>query len=715
MAQQKLQKLGYQVLAVATGKEGVAAVVKTSPDMVLLDYELPDMSGASVCQYLRSSRINFDKPILFVARNDKAQSIKNAFQAGATDFSRKPINWNILVYRIQYMLRAYEVNLSLLSSEARLARAQKVAKLANWEYCVADKVFKWSDTIYDLLDTSEQSIKELLLKDFYKKIPDVDRDMVELAMFDCIENKIDFDVEHLLVSETGRHKIVSHLGNVIANETRGGVDYVGTLQDITDRRCTEDQVRTLAYYDSLTGLMNRESFLTAIDTIISSNKKYDLLSALLFIDLDDFKRVNDTLGHDLGDLLLCQVADRLKNCIRTAEKEKEYQPDRNNNYRLIKNPIPDGIVRLNSIDIQRFDLARLGGDEFTIFLADIPSADVAGSVSTRLLKALEQPFFLDGYELYVTFSVGIAISPNDGETIETLLKNADTAMYSAKSNGKNTFQFYSREMNEKALYRLALEADLRAAMGNDELHLVYQPQVCLKTGRLVGAEALMRWTHKVRGDISPAEFIPLAEITGQILKIGDWLFEHFYKDLKNWKQQGLIADDFKLALNVSALQFHQTNMMEKVNAIFADIELNKNVEFELTESVMMINAEANLEKLNNLAEKNITLSIDDFGTGYSSLSYLHQFPVHTLKIDRSFISNMEKGDQSVIIQAILAMAKGMEIKVVAEGIENQWQYDFLKEKGCDIGQGYFISKPIKIAQFQALLASEKEKGLALKN
>lgn len=704
MARQKLQQFGYNVIAVETGKEGVDAVVNTSPDMVLLDYELSDMTGLSVCRYLRSSRVGFDKPILFVTSNEEPQSIKAAFQEGVSDFSRKPVNWNILVYRIQYMLRAYEVKLSLLSSEARLARAQRIAKLANWEYSASEKKFKWSEAICDLLDMKNQDTDNFQTNDFYSKIPDADRHAVESAMTYCIEENINFDIEHLLVSEAGQHKIISHIGSVITNDKSGTVDYIGTLQDITDRRCTEDQVRNLAYYDSLTGLMNRESFLTAIDAIISSNKKYNLLSALLFIDLDDFKRVNDTLGHDLGDLLLCEVADRLKSCVRTAEKEKKYQTD---NHRMIKNPIPDSMARLKTIDIQRFDLARLGGDEFTIFLADIPNEEVAGSVSTRLLKALEKPFFLDGYELYVTFSVGIAISPNDGDDIQTLLKNADTAMYSAKSNGKNTLQFYSHEMNERALYRLALEADLRNAIGNDELHLVYQPQVCLQTGRLVGAEALMRWTHSIKGEISPSEFIPLAEVTGQILGIGDWLFERFYADLKKWKSLGLISANFKLALNVSSLQFHQTNMMEKIENVFSDLELNKNVEFELTESVMMKNAASNLDKLNALAKNNITLSIDDFGTGYSSLSYLHQFPVHTLKIDRSFISDMEGDEQAVIVTAILAMAKGMGITVIAEGVESQWQYDFLKEKGCEIGQGYYISKPMGVDKFYALLKTEK--------
>ncbi|MEE9337356.1 MAG: EAL domain-containing protein [Methylococcaceae bacterium] len=700
IAEKKLQQYGYVVLTAATGKEGIQIAIEKLPDILLLDYELPDMTGVEVCRYLRNHTVAIDKPILFIAGKEDYQSIENAFQAGATDFSSKPLNWNILVYRIQYMLRAHEINLSLISSEARLAKAQKVAKLANWEYNVADKSFKWSETMYDLLDINPQKMENILLEDFFQRIPEPDLYTVQQAITNCIENNISFDLEHLLTTGEGQHKIVSHLASVIKNDLNDIVEYVGTLQDITERRCTEDQVRSLAYFDSLTGLMNRESFLTSIDAVLSGNEKYDLLSALLFIDLDDFKRVNDTLGHDLGDLLLCEIADRLKQCVRTAEQDSEYQTD---NHRLIKNPLPDGVVRLNSIDIQRFDLARLGGDEFTIFLTDIPNEEVAASVSNRLLKALEKPFILDGYEVYVTFSIGIAVSPYDGENIQVLLKNADTAMYSAKTNGKNTFRFYAHEMNARALYRLELETDLRSAIENNELHLVYQPQVCLQTGKLVGAEALMRWTHSTKGDISPAEFIPLAEATGQILVIGDWLFREFNKNLQNWKQQGLIPEKFKLALNVSSLQFHQSNMMEKVEAVFSDSELNKHIEFELTESVMMKNAAANLEKLNALAKRNITLSIDDFGTGYSSLSYLNRFPVDTLKIDRSFISNLEDNGQIVIVNAILAMAKGMNIKVVAEGIESQWQYGFLKDAGCDIGQGYFISRPIRIDTFEKLL------------
>lgn len=704
IAEKKLATYGYRVKTAGTGEEGIKIAFQESPDLLLLDYDLPDMAGIEVCQTLRRNLLTQNKPILFITGKNDYESIESAFKAGATDFSSKPVNWTILVYRIQYMLRAQEVYLTLASNQTILTKAQKVAKMANWEYKKQNDMFKWSDTVHELLDLDRKIDKAPGLYDFFNCLSKSELPLVRRAIHQCINQGISFDIEHSIKTRKGMLKTVSHLGQVVKGDSDDIVEYIGILQDITERRQTENQVRSLAFFDSLTGLMNRESFLTSIDSIISSNRKFELLSALLFIDLDDFKRVNDTLGHELGDLLLCEIADRLKSCVRTAEKETAYQPK--NNHRVVKSPLPDGVLRLNTIDIQRFDLARLGGDEFTIFLADIPSEEVAASVAKRLLKALEKPFMLDGYEVYVTFSIGIAISPSDGEDIQALLKNADTAMYSAKNDGKNNFQFYSKTMNERALYRLALEADLRNAIKKDELHLVYQPQVCLQTGRLIGAEALMRWNHVHKGNISPAEFIPLAEVTGQILVIGEWLFNQFSKDLNEWIQNGLISDEFKLALNVSSLQFHQPNMMERVKTFFSNPEINKHVEFELTESVMMKNAESNLKKLNELAEQNITLSIDDFGTGYSSLSYLHQFPVQTIKIDRSFISNLENEGQFVIVKSILAMAQGMNIKVVAEGIESQWQYEILRKYGCDYGQGYFISKPVSTQQFIEMLENE---------
>jgi len=703
IAEKKLSMHGYHVLTASTGQKGIESVLEYSPNLLLLDYELPDMTGVEVCRELRNYLVSANTPILFITGKDDYQSIDNAFQAGATDFSSKPLNWTILIYRIQYMLRTNSLYLSLLSSEARLSKAQKIAQIANWEYNVSDKSFKWSESIYHLLELDTDNARQFCLADFIDLIPEYEKNKIHSSIENCINEHISFELEHEVVTGEGNIKVFSHLGNIIKNDINEIIDCIGTLQDITERRNAENEIRSLAYYDSLTGLMNRESFLTVLDVVLEKNKEHKQISALFFIDLDDFKRVNDTLGHDFGDLLLCEVAERLKNCIRTAEQDEEFELE---NSREVNGQITDSIFRVNSAEFNRFDLGRLGGDEFTVFLTDIGNAVDAEKIATRLLKVLDAPFVLDNHEIYISFSLGISLFPKDGDDIHTLLKKADTAMYSAKANGKNTFRFYTSAMNERSLQRLKLESDLRNAIANNELYLVYQPQFCLKKGNLIGAEALMRWKHKVQGEISPAEFIPLAEETGQIVVFGDWLFEQFSHDLQNWKINNLIPSDFKLALNISSLQFHQSNMMTKIEKYFPDLDVNKHVEFELTETVMMQNADSNLEKLRLLAEHNITFSIDDFGTGYSSLSYLHRFPVDTVKIDRSFITNMEHDNQTNIVKAIIAMAHGMNIKVVAEGIETQWQYDFLKSEGCDIGQGYLFSKPLSHDDFQDCLKKQ---------
>lgn len=699
IAEKKLSQEGYEVFTAETGKQGIRCVLEHSPDLLLLDYELPDKTGVDVCRYLRNHTMSIDKPILFMTGNNDFQSIENAFLAGATDFSSKPINWTLLIYRIQYMLRTHKLYLSLLSSKARLTKAQKIAKIANWDFSSLDKSLKWSDTLFDILELDKKQQEGFELQHFLDCIPNDEKETIRLAIESCCDNQLGFELEHALITSAGSTKIIHHMGNITKNDVNQTVDCIGTLQDITERRHTENRIRTLAYCDSLTGLMNRDAFLSTLNNILSNDKKHKLLSALFFIDLDDFKQVNDTLGHDFGDALLCKVAARIKQCVRTAEQDKSFKKG---NSREITRPIFDSVFRPNSMNINRFGIGRLGGDEFTIFLVDIFNQDVAEKVAKRLLKALEKPFNLDGHDIYITFSIGIAISPNDGGNIQSLLKNADTAMYSAKSNGKNNFQFYIPSMSDCSTYRFTLEADFGNATNNNELSLVYQPQICIQTGRLIGAEALMRWKHKTRGDISPAEFIPLAEETGQILVLGNWLFDEFNKHLQSWKNQGLITKGFKLALNVSPLQLDQTNM-DKIVTVFSDLELNKHVEFELTEMVLMSNVESNLDKMNRLVKQNITLSIDDFGTGYSSLSYLHRFPVNTIKINRSFISNMKNDGQISIVRAIIAMAHSMNIKVVAEGIENQWQLDYLKSEGCNYGQGFFLYKPMSIDNFQQLL------------
>ncbi|RLA46852.1 MAG: GGDEF domain-containing protein, partial [Gammaproteobacteria bacterium] len=449
------------------------------------------------------------------------------------------------------------------------------------------------------------------------------------------------------------------------------------VKEVTE---TKDRLRQLAYYDSLTSLPNRRLFTEQLDLLLRLSKRNKEMMALLFLDLDNFKRINDSLGHSAGDLLLREVGKRLSSCVRDSDVVAHY--------------VESGSARI--------DVSRLGGDEFTVVLNQLDSAESAGVVARRLISALTQPVTIEGHELVVTPSIGIAISPNDSNEVEGLLKAADTAMYHAKSSGKNHFLFYHSDMDAAGVDRLKLETDLRKAIERDELVLHYQPQVDTQTGSVVGAEALMRWQHPEQGLVPPFKFIPLAEEMGLIGALGDWGLQEACRQMVELQSLGLNLP--KMSVNVSALQFNPA-FIERVNEVLKETGLRPSrLELELTEGIMMDDTDATLSALDDLKELGVNLSIDDFGTGYSSLSYLSRFPLDELKIDRSFVIDYDKSenDASLII-AIIAMARSMKLKLVAEGVETHEQYHFLRQHGANVIQGYLFSKPVPLEELKPLL------------
>lgn len=442
---------------------------------------------------------------------------------------------------------------------------------------------------------------------------------------------------------------------------------------------TKDRLHKLAYYDSLTGLPNRRLFTEQLDLLLRLAKRNKDMLALLFLDLDNFKRINDSLGHSSGDLLLREVAKRLATCVRESDIIAHY-------------------VEPNS----QIDVSRLGGDEFTVVLNQLDNADSAGMVAQRLLDVLAQPITIEGHDLVVTPSIGIAIAQAETETVEALLKAADIAMYHAKSSGKNTFTFYNSEMDDAGVDRLEMENELRRALENRELTLHYQPQVDTLTGTVTGAEALMRWPHPERGMIPPFKFIPLAEEMGLIGALGEWGLEEACRQMV--ELQALHLELAKVSVNVSALQFNQS-FITRVTEVLANTGLRpKRLQLELTEGIMMDNTDATVSALSHLKDLGVQLSIDDFGTGYSSLSYLSRFPLDELKIDRSFVIDFDKSqnDASLVV-AIIAMARSMRLKLVAEGVETQEQYHFLRNNGASVIQGYLFSKPVPFAELKTML------------
>ena len=421
----------------------------------------------------------------------------------------------------------------------------------------------------------------------------------------------------------------------------------------------EEEIHQLAYFDSLTGLPNRSLLEDRLAQALHRAKRDGKKAALLFLDLDHFKDVNDSFGHHKGDLLLQQVAQRLQTFVRKCDT-----------------------------------LSRIGGDEFIHFITGLEEAYDVSSLAVRIQAALQPAFKIDGHEVHISSSIGIAIFPENGEDPATLQVHADMAMYAAKENGRNTHMYFTEEMNQHALERRKLEVSLRSALKENEFFLVFQPQIDLGSDKIVGAEVLLRWQHPELGVIPPDKFIPLAEETGLIGPIGEWVLDAACRQLRAWQDAGYPLQ--RVGVNVSGFQFQQPDLIEMIDRILEETGLDPcSLELELTESIVMENADANIQKLSQLRERGISLAIDDFGTGYSSLSYLKFFTVDRIKIDRSFVRHLtEINDDAAIVETILAMAKTLNLKVVAEGVENQEQLDFFKARDCHEIQGYFLGRPM---------------------
>jgi diguanylate cyclase (GGDEF)-like protein len=492
-----------------------------------------------------------------------------------------------------------------------------------------------------------------------------------------------------LISELHTYKLQTDTSNVLLSRkvderteqlSRRNEELNRAVQQVTK---SKEQLHQLAYYDSLTSLPNRRLFIEQLDVLLRLTKREQRIVALLFVDLDNFKRINDSLGHAAGDVMLKEVAGRLSRCLRSSD-----------------------FLAVGSGGDAPSSVARLGGDEFTVVLSNIDRPESAGMVAERLLQSLRAPMLIEGHELVVTPSIGIALAPDHADSVSELLKLADTAMYHAKSAGRNGYAYYSPEMSGSGVGRLKLEAELRRALERRELILHYQPQVRVVTGEIVGAEALVRWNHPERGLVPPGQFIPLAEEMGLIVELGAWAVVEACSQIREFLRQGLTPP--KISVNVSSLQFNAafTSLVQRTIEEFGiDPCL---LELELTEGVLMSNAEASIRSLHDLKKLGVSLSVDDFGTGYSSLSYLSEFPLDELKIDRSFVIAFDNGPRSAsLVSAIIAMGKSLSLRLVAEGVDSSAQYRFLHEAGVDVIQGFLFSKPVPADDFAALLGSNR--------
>jgi diguanylate cyclase (GGDEF)-like protein len=623
---------------------------------------MPDMNGFEVCQQMRKRRDTRAIPVMMLTGLGDMESVNRAFESGATDFIVKPINYAVLSSRIQFQLRVAQDLKELHISQGWLASAQRIAGVGYWQW----------DSITDKLEVSEQ-LTEMLALGNSSSFGSLDEfiDLIHPQDQEFIRNKI------VSVSQDGTASSDDYRLLTLQTETLAvhqelvrppnSVNIVlGTVQNITEQRESQKMIRQLAYSDALTGLASRAYFHMHLEDVIKAAHRRSERFALLFLDLDGFKDVNDSLGHDVGDMLLKEIAQRLQDAIRETDF-----------------------------------VARLSGDEFCIMADNLSDQYDAAHVANRCLELMNEPVNLGKQIIRPRCSIGIAYYPDDGEDSKSLLKAADSAMYAAKETGKHRYMYYQPEFTEKAENRLKMEQDLRLSIDNDELELHYQPQIELKTGRIIGFEALVRWNHPTRGMIPPLEFIDIAERIGFIKPLGQWVLKTACLQAMAWREMGL--PHFQMAVNISSSHFQDPDFVDMVEKTLSDSDFpGSYLELEVTESVTQPTIE-NLSVFDSLKKMDVKIAIDDFGTGYSSLASLKHLPIDHLKIDRIFIIDMLQDQKSsILLGTIVGAAHALGQTVIAEGVEEEDQVKVLKAIGCDIIQGYYFSKPVPAHEIPGL-------------
>lgn len=678
---------GFNPDAAIGGQEAICQLDQNNYDLILLDLHMPYVNGHDVMAHIRTNKIKTS--VIIVSGETSFEAAKNACSQGAYDFLRKPYATDELIITINNALKEKRLQKQNTFMQKQLTESERLHR-----YIVNTS----PDIIYILdhdghftfinerIETLLGFSKEEIVGKHYSFL--VHHDDMEQAKYVFNERRIGTraakNIElRLKCKDDGNTR---HFNNrslpielsamgMYQGESESGNSYMGTYgvaRDVTERKIAEDTISFQAYHDLLTKLPNRALLNDRLSLAISQAKRDDDILAVMFLDLDRFKNINDSLGHMIGDELLQQVSVRLKDCIREGDT-----------------------------------LARFGGDEFTLMLPKLHNGrDDASKLAEKITNTLKQPFIVDGHELYVSASIGIALYPQDGNNIDNLIKHADVAMYHVKGQGKNGYQFYSNEMNVPYIEKLSLDTGIHRALDNNEFNLVYQPQINLRTGEIVGVEALLRWEHPEHGIISPAEFIPFAEESGLIVDIGLWVLKTACAELSRWRVAGL--PEIRMAINVSARQLMEQHIVDDVLKVLKDYDIPGHcIELEITENAIMNDMDSVICKLKELSSHKIAIAIDDFGTGYSSLSYLHKLPIHTLKIDRTFLkeSRINKGDNT-IINTIVAMAKGLGLNVIAEGVESQAQLEYLREIECSEAQGYLFGKPLPPSVISQLLIQE---------
>jgi diguanylate cyclase (GGDEF)-like protein/PAS domain S-box-containing protein len=673
MLARRLARRGYVIGLAANAQDLLQRVKQDAVDLVLLDIEMPEISGLDALKTLREHYSPAELPIIMVTAKTQSEDIVKALDLGANDYLTKPIDFAVAVARIGTQLSHKKAQEALKESEERYALAARGSNDGLWDWNLSADVVHYSPRWKAMLGYQEGEIGKRP-EEWFDRIHDADRERVKKEIATHQKGLTPhFESEHRVLHKDGSFRWMLSRGVAVHDASGNALRMAGSQTDITEGKVS----------DPLTGLPNRLLFIDRVGRLIKHTKRRkDQLFAVLFLDLDGFKMINDSMGHLIGDQLLLGVANRLEKCLRST----------------------DTVARLG----ETFTVARLGGDEFTVLLDDIKDPSDAKRAADRMMKALVPPFILSGREVFTSVSIGIALGNSAYEQPEDILRDADTAMYRAKSLGKARYEVFDADMRASVMARLQLETDLRHALERGEFRNFYQPIVALVSGEIAGFEALLRWQHPTRGLLGPIEFIPVAEETGLIRELGWWNLREACRQISEWRASLAAHPHLTISVNLSAKQFLQPNLVEDIRKLIGELALPPEaLKLEITESTVMADPSAAVEMLQQIKSLGIQLAIDDFGTGYSSLSYLHRFPLDTLKIDRSFISGMgDDGEGMEIARTILPMANNLRLDVVAEGVETIQQVALLKKLQCKYGQGYYFSRPLSAEGTAALLAGD---------
>lgn len=668
----------YYVTTIKGGSQACQALLATSYDLLLLDLNLNGISGYDVMNFMNDHSIK--TPVIVISGNSSFASVSKAIQTGALDYIKKPYDPEELLVKIKNTttkIQREELNTKM---QRHLKKSEVLHRyIVNNSpdiICTIDhegRIMFINTKIENLLGYKPQELigklySEIVSPEDVEKLNVFVKEKIARSSGNCPPDKIEiclvpkgnyfkrryfeltlFPVELNLLGFRPKSRKIS-------NEKLFGVYAIA--HDITERKEAKEYIHFQACHDLLTKLPNRASFGERGHLAISKARQNNGIVAVLFLDLDRFKTINDSLGHAMGDRLLQSVTQRLESCLRKYDT-----------------------------------LSRFGADEFMLLLPEINAPENARQVALKITDIMHAPFVIGDQEIFGDVSIGISVFPEHGETIEQLIQNAEIAMYQAKGRGKKGVQFFDKGMNTSGPHRLAMERDLRRALKNNEFEIVYQPQITINTGKVIGFEALVRWNHPEKGKIRPCEFIPVAEETRLIEDLGEWVLHNACCEVREWIKKG--HDTFRLSINISPLQIENPHFVENFVHMLGICQFpGENMEIELTESILMADLEHMAQILNHLHKHSITVAIDDFGIGYSSLSYIQKLPIHTLKIDQSFMQSIQnETDESCLVNAIIAMGKGLHLCTVAEGVETMIQIKYLQNQGCDAVQGYYFGEP----------------------